>query len=257
MTRHGSAVVLILVASAAPAHAQFTWVDKLFANTSDIGFYIGTGNVMPASSEIQANRFGVSSFGVELLFSLGQVTRPKKDARDTTVLQLREVKVVRGRSGPDTTYTYVPESKAAEREALWSFEFAFGYGQIAGIQLEDESLDMHVTLRELPSVTFYALHERSGAYLGVRSGLIETHALQIYDAEGDTYSGKAQAFQVGGAVGYTHSLGEAFPFVEAAYMVRRLPSIEWKTTPLPPQLPRDLNLSGWQLQLGIQVPLKW
>jgi hypothetical protein len=39
-------------------------------------------------------------------------------------------------------------------------------------------------------------------------------------------------------------------------MHRDFPSIEWKTSQLPAAVPRELDLSGVQLLLGIQVPLR-
>lgn len=203
-----------------PAAAQLGLVEGLFRNVTDLGVYGGVGGLLPARDGLATGHWGLYTFGLELLFAVGPA------AAD---------------SAPPPT---------------WEVEVAVGYSQLAGLALDRPGLELVGALRELPSVSLYAAHTASGRYVGLRSGLLQTNALQVFTDEGDVIPGSAQSFQIGAVAGQFLDLGRVFPFVEAGWMLRHFPGIEWKTTSLPAGVPRRLTLSGWQVLTGVQVAVK-
>ena len=131
-------------------------------------------------------------------------------------------------------------------------------GRAVGVDFDLAAADIELTgaVRELPAVSFYATHNPSGAYFGVRSGLLQTSSLNVHLSDGTTVAGTAQTFQLGAAIGYGVDIGPMFPFVEAGYMLRHFPGLEWRAATIPPEVPRTLTLSGWQVLVGMQVGLK-
>ncbi|HSJ15984.1 MAG TPA: hypothetical protein VK939_16370 [Longimicrobiales bacterium] len=251
----GTCALMLLLP--APAAAQLGLVESLFRNVTDISFYGSRVGMMPRSETLRAGEHGVYGFGVELLFEVGSVSRAlPREPGDTATLRLVDVQVQRSGGRADTTYNYQPVAARARTEQLWSFELGVGYGQLTGFELRDSDAEIRGAVRELPAISFYASHEATGAYAGIRTGLLQTHALQVIEADGTVTSGNGQSFQLGAALGYAADVGGIFPFVELGWMLRHFPGIDWKTTALPPEVPRELRLSGWQLQAGIQVGLK-
>jgi hypothetical protein len=207
-----------------PLHAQLGLVEGLFRNVTDIGFYGGRGGFLPSSTSLETGAYGLYNFGVELLF---QVAAPE-----------------------------VPEDGEEATPEPFTFELAVGYGQIAGFHSADDAIDLRASVRELPAIAFYASHAASGLYAGMRTGLLQTNSLQAYTEDGRSFSGTAQSFQLGGAVGMAVPLSGTYAFVEGGWMLRHFPSIEWRTGELPAAVPRSLRLSGWQMLVGLQVPIR-
>jgi hypothetical protein len=256
--RAAALALVLLAVRVSPAAGQFGLVESLFERVTDISFYASRGELQPRSGEVRAEH-GLRGFGVELLFQVGAVTRPvaaDAGARDSVELEWKERRVTRRGEAADTVDTYqVEPAESPPEEELWTFELAIGYGQLSGFSLAEEALELHGSVRELPAVTIYAAHVASSAYLGLRTGLIETHALRLYGDEGTVMEGSGQAFQLGAALGWAPEVLGVFPFVEAAWMARSFPSLEWDTDALPAGAPRELRLSGWSLSAGLQVPL--
>lgn len=243
-----------------PGEAQFGLVESLFSRVTDISFYGARGDLAPRQEGLEA-KGGLQGFGVELLFQVGAVTRPAEPesaaVRDTVVLTWRERRVTRSGARADTVDTYdVGAARKPPEEELWTFELAIGYGQISGFSLEASGLDLRGSVRELPAVTLYASHVGTGAYLGLRTGLIETHALRLYESDGSLMEGSAQAFQLGGVAGLAFEVMGVYPFVEGAWMARSFPSVAWDSDALPAGTPRALRVSGWNISAGLQVPLQ-
>lgn len=254
----GAAVVALVapVAATSPAAAQFGLVESLFERVTDISFYASRGALAPRPAAVRAAH-GLKGFGVELLFQVGAATRRVAPPPDTLVLRLKERRVTHSGARADTVDTYdIAEPADTGLEEVWTFELALGYGQLTGFELADRTVELHGSVRELPAVTLYASHVASGAYAGVRTGLIQTHALRLYDADGASHQGSAEAFELGGALGWTRELAGVFPFLEAAWTARSFPSVEWDTDVLPAAAPRELRLSGWSVSAGVQVPLR-
>ena len=257
-------VLLLLLGAPSPAAAQLGAVEALANRVSDLGFYYGRGGTV--SADLEDDAFGITSFGVELLFEVARVpsasARSRRAAAGPTVRrELREVEVRRGSDGVvDTVYHYevVRSSPSyAEEDILWTMEVGIGYGQSQGIELRDPSLDLNTTIRTLPSITLYLSYEPLGTYLGVRTGFLRTHAMQVAGAGGSLYDGDAEAFMMGGLLGYAVGLGPAYLFAEAGYTARTFPSVEWAAPEgLPAGVPRELDVSGWGVTAGIQFPVR-
>jgi hypothetical protein len=159
--------------------------------------------------------------------------------------------------GIELGYNIVPS------DASWLFEGGIGYSQMGGFRLKRDDIDLRGTVRELPTVTFYALHNARVAglffpYLGVSSGFAKLQNAAIYNPDGDQYSVSAEAFTLGGSVGAAFGSRTISPFIEAGYRVRNFPSLEYKfgsSTRVPTTWPRGLNFSGWHLDVGVQAGL--
>jgi hypothetical protein len=104
----------------------------------------------------------------------------------------------------------------------------------------------------------YATYEKTGSiepYVGVHTGLLDLWHTQAYDAEGEQYSVSSEAFQAGVTTGAVfHGL-----WLEGSYRIRKFPSLEWALpgdrTALPPEFPRTLDLSGWNVRAGYQFSI--
>lgn len=258
-------VVLAAVLTATPAAAQFGPIETLARRVSDLGFYFSGGGIAGGSSALDNDAFGLTSFGVELLFEVAEI--PSADARRrqaeapaVTRHVLREMEVRRGEGGVDTIYHYdVVRSQPgpSPEDIEWTLEVGIGYGQVQGLELRDPSLDLNTTIRTLPSLTLYLSYEPWGTYLGMRTGFLRTHALQVVDDAGTIIDGDAEAFMMGGLAGYAFAFDPTYVFIEAGYTVRNFPSVQWSAPgALPPGVPRNLDASGWLVSAGIQFPIK-
>lgn len=245
----------------APVQAQLGLVEGLFRNVTDVAFYYARSEPLPDRDELETGDFGIYGFGVELLFGVGANTRRRViAAADPGAVRYvpRELRVERAGGDVDSVFVYdvVRPGATVQVDTLWLFELGIGYGQLAGFDLAAEGTSMSGAVRELPALSFYATHDPSGVYFGVRSGLLQTNALSVYLSDGTSVTGSAQTFQLGGVLGYGVDIGPMFPFVEAGYMLRHFPGLEWRSSTVPPEVPRTLTLSGWQVLVGVQVGLK-
>jgi len=271
MSRLGSLAVpawtlstlLALFALPAPVQGQFGLIEGFADRVSDLSFYASFGRLAGPSTALDRDAGGVLGFGLELLFDVAHVTRPDPTGEvDQATDSVRRVwtgmEVVRTEEGADTTLTYDVEplpKPPSPADTIWVLELGLGYGQLSGYELAAPGLDMNLSVRELPSVNFYASYEPWGNYFGVRSGFLRTHSLQVVDASGTRISGEADAFLVGAMTGYAVNLKDLWLFIEGGYTVRHFPSVDWADLDvLPPDLPRELNMSGWSLSTGVQFP---
>ena len=254
------ACVLFGTALPAPAAAQLGLVEGMFRNVTDVAFYFGRSGALPANDEIDMGDFGLYGFGVELLFGVGTDTRRRVVATPDAPIRYvpRELRVERSGGTTDSIFVYdvVRTSATVEIDTMWLFELGIGYGQLAGFDLAAEDAELTGAVRELPAVSFYATHNPSGSYFGIRSGLLQTSSLNVHLSDGTNIAGTAQTFQLGAVLGYGVDVGPMFPFVEVGYMLRHFPGLEWRSPTIPPEVPRTLTLSGWQVLLGMQVGLK-
>jgi hypothetical protein len=268
MTTRSPMVAATLVALLTPvaAAAQFGPIDTLARRVSDLGFFYSRGGVIGGSDALDDEALGLTSFGVELLFEVaeipsGEARRRQSEAEPVTRHVLREMEVRRTSDGAvDTIYHYdVVRVSPSLRpsDILWTLEVGIGYGQLQGLELRDSALELNATIRTLPSLTLYLSYEPWGTYLGMRTGFLRTHAMQVVDEAGTIFNGGAEAFMMGGLVGYAFSFDPTYLFVEAGYTVRTFPSVEWSAPgTLPDGVPRDLDVSGWMVAVGIQFPVK-
>lgn len=221
-------------------------------------------------------------FGILALFAMSLVVSAPLPAQDLSKM-FREIDRVSlfGRIGgfaPDDGYTATNDKSFSRfgnagmglelgynigpTDGAWIFEGGVGYSQTGGFRLERSDIDFRGTLRELPSVSFYAIRNVKvmGAvpYFGVTSGFIKLQNSSIYDASGAQYSVSADAFTLGSSVGLAFGGRMFSPYLEAGYRVRQFPSVEYKfgsSTTVPSTWPRSINLSGWNVEFGMQVGL--
>ena len=258
----------LALALPAPAEAQLGAIEAFARRVSDLSFYFTVGGVSGADSAVEQEPGGVRAFGVELLFEVAEITRPVKGASappraDSVRRVWTGMEVVHSEEGVDTVYTYEIERvppPAPPTEPVWVMEMGLGYGQLQGYELEDATLEMNVSLRELPSVSLYASYEPWGNYFGLRTGFMRAQALQVTNEEDASFSGDADAFLFGGLVGYAWALEDLWLFLETGYTLRIFPSVQWRAqspgTPLDPRLPRELDVSGWFVSTGLQFPFR-
>jgi hypothetical protein len=251
-------MVAVLAALPQAAAAQFGVYDALARRFSDVSFYANTGALAPQPDGIRSDR--MSAFGIEVLLEIGSVTRPTGPARapgDSVVLSWTEMRVTTGTDGTDTVYTYQVRGAPAVQPVapVWIFELGVGYGQLTGFASAAPDIDLRGAVRDLPTVSLYSVYVPSGSYFGVRSGFMRFQGLQAYDTDGRAFAGEAESFLAGVALGQSATALGITLFVEAGYALRPFPSIRWSGTPLPPQVPRGMNLHGWTLGGGIQFSL--
>ncbi len=254
--------VALLIASAAfcvpaPVSAQIGIFDALARRFSDVSFYMNTGGLAPTTPEVRADR--LSAFGIEVLVEIGGVNRPTGPAvrRDTAVLTWTGMQVVANAKGTDTIYTYTVKPGAVRQptEEIWSLELGLGYGQMSGFRSNVEGLEMKGSVRDLPTVSLYASYVPTGTYVGLRSGFMRLQSLQAFDDRGGTWSGEADSFSTGVAIGESIDVVNLSFFGEAGYSWRPFPSIRWTGGPLPANIPRELSLHSWTIGFGVQFSL--
>jgi len=243
------------------AEAQLGAIEALARRVSDVSFYVNTGDILPTSEILQTGSFGLAGYGLELLFSIGSVEKPIPGATpvkgDTVAVDWTQTTLTQHGDHTDTinVYEVKPVQRKAPSETIWLFEMGLGYGQVVGFSGSRENTDLRGTVRDLPSVSFYASYEPVGGYFGLRSGFMKMQGLQFYDETGATYSGNADSFLAAGLIGYAKEMLGFNLFLESGYSLRYFPSIVWSGGPLPASIPRELNLSGWFVGTGIQFQI--
>lgn len=248
---------LAVLAGPTGVAAQYGFLGSLGNRFSDLSFFANIGGLAPSTDEVRSD--GLRSFGMEILFTVGTVTRrtgPVPETRDSVRLVWREMRVERTAEGVDTVDIYDVErvSARAPTRDVWTFELGLGYGQVSGFQARAPGLDLKGSVRDLPSVSLYASYEGLGTYFGLRSGLMELSGLQLIDDEGAAWKGSGKSFLAGLVAGQAWSVADLNFFVEASYVVRDFPSVEWSGSP-PPETPRSMDLSGWSVGTGIQFAI--
>jgi hypothetical protein len=278
--KYATLIACLSSLTASRVTAQVALIEGALKNVESLGMYYLYGGFHPRSSVLTtgsprepANQTGYDGFGFELAISVGTLhgeerkcradELPKSTAatKDTLDRYTEEKRV----SGALTvtqvvkTRDILPPLMCKDRNA--SFQVAIGYSQIGGFAAQDTTFELKMALRELPSVAFYATYHPDNAisqYLGVRAGIVNLHSARAYDSTERVYTGGGSTFQAGIAAGLVATLGGVNIFVEPSYNIRKINSVEW--TPIenkvPSRFPRELNFSGWQIALGIEVSIK-
>ena len=213
------------VLAPSPAAAQLGLVESLFRNVTDVAFYTARSGALPDNDDIETGDFGLYGFGVELLFGVGTDTRRRVVSPPATPHRYvpRELRVTHTDGAVDSVFVYeiVPVAATVEVDTIWLFELGIGYGQLAGFDLAADDIELTGAVRELPAVSFYATHNPSGAYFGVRSGLLQTSSLNVHLGDGTAVAGTAQTFQLGAAIGYGVDVRHATRAARSAGEARR------------------------------------
>jgi hypothetical protein len=239
----------------APAAGQYGFLGSLANRFSDLSFFANSGGLLPDHDAVRADR--LRTFGLEILFEIGGTTRvtgPAPVPTDSVRIVWREMRVERTAEGIDTVniYDVEPVTTRAPTVDVWTFEIGLGYGQTSGFDAREPTIEMKGSIRDLPAVSLYASYDAYGTYFGLRSGLMELSGLQVIDEGGTAYKGSGKSFMAGLLVGQAWSVAGLNLFVEASYLVRDFPSVEWASSTPPPGTPRSMDLSGWSLGGGVQ-----
>lgn len=247
-------VVVMTCILPAGLSAQYSFLGALANRFSDLSFFANIGGLAPQTDQVRADQ--LSHFGLEILFSVGAVSRasgPTRTPADSVRLVWREMRVEHTAEGVDTINFYDVErtSSVTPREDIWLFEMGLGYGQLTGFEARAPSIQMKGAVRDLPSVSLYANYEPLGSYFGLRSGLMELTGLQVVTEEGASFRGTGKSFLAGALVGHALEVAGFNLFFEASYMLRDFPSVEWGGTP-PLGTPFEMDLSGWSFGTGVQ-----
>ena len=251
-----------------PARAQIG-IEDLLESVTDIAVSVTCWNTRSESLRRSDCPGDKNGYGVEVLWSLKTVPLGRQPAVDTTwVPSGKTVTIRQGR--PDTVTTLAMEESEPEVPGYrLLIELGLGYSQFSGFTSSDERFDLRGTIREQPSIAFYASLEGPGIfqyvspYLGVRSGLITLSDVQVFTppsgAETTSYRGSAEVFQVGGALGISEGTDVASLLLESQLNLRRFPSVDWTAGAggtIPGYLPRSLDFTGPSVSLGVQLHLR-
>ncbi len=275
-------VVALVLAVAIPydaAGAQFDILERAVSKVEGVSlFYLygalgSSANGLTTSGPGETRRTGLEGFGVELSISLGAIPgsrvpsaaeceREKRELGDLDTLEVySETRTVDDRRTTTTVVRTEPRKTFCKAPNLATLQLALGYSQLRGFGATDPTIDIRGSIAESPAVALYAAFLPDAIvspYVGLRAGRTEMHALRGYDANATIYDGTATALQAGIAVGISATFMQVFELVvEPSYVVRNFASVEWRTVSgssegmLPPQLPRGLDMSGWQIAIGI------
>jgi hypothetical protein len=258
--------VFLLVAP--PVQAQGGIIERLLGRMSNVNAFVLRGGLAPEGRDVGGTRsFGLRGFGIEFAIGIGTVERgrPTRGTR----LEPREVHVTTAGEGQDTTtiYDWIETSDYSDVSTLALFDIGVGYSQQWGFTSLRDDFSFTGSLRELPSLTFYVTlwPEREGVspYVGLRSGLVQLHEAHFQTPSPtnasvtDDYPLAAQAFQMGLVAGGVWDIQGVNVFSEISYNHRYFAGINMagKRETYPATLPRTLNLSGYQISLGLQYGL--
>ena len=264
----GAAAAVALASTPAPARAQIG-IEDLLESVTDIAVSVTCWNTRSESLRRSDCPGGKNGYGVEVLWALKTVPIGRQPAVDTTwVPSGKTVTIREGR--PDTVTTLTMEEGEPEVPGYrLLIELGLGYSQFSGFTSTDERFDLRGTIREQPSIAFYASLEGPGIfqhvnpYAGVRSGLIRLSDVQLFTPpsgeETTAYRGSAEVFQVGGSIGISAGTDVASVFLEAQLNLRRFTSVDWTGGAggtIPGYLPRGLDFTGPSVSLGVQLHIR-
>lgn len=263
-----SAAGASLVLRAAPAHAQIGFED-LLGSITDVDVSITCWSTRSESlRDANCPRRHVG-YGIEVLWALKTIPVGRQPHVDTTWVPSGKSVQAHG-SRADTTTTLKPQVEAPKRPGYHVLvELGLGYSQFSGFGSSNARFDLRGTVREQPSVAFYASAEGPGLldhvnpYLGLRSGLVKLTGVQAFvPPQGDSttaFTGTAEVFQVGLAAGVAFGSDEASLFVEGQLNLRRFGSVDWtggNGGTIPGFLPRSLDFTGPSVSIGAQIHVR-
>ena len=252
------ALVAVVLAALTPeaAHAQFDWVGGLISRMTDISIAQTVRDQTPTWDGSTIERASASrGMGIELLFELTPVTRPRSPSQPAPLAR----------------------DSVQPVDTLIVVEIGIGYFENP-FRIEAPDFSMRGALRDLPMVTAYAsincnlltyvpsgfsdCGRGSGRLLGLnlyaalRGGLVELQGTRAY-IDSDTpglvtaLAADGEAFRSGIAGGAVLSIGRLHLFGEAEWTRRRIPSVEWDGE-IDANLPRNLDFRDVLYVVGLQ-----
>lgn len=146
-----------------------------------------------------------------------------------------------------------------------TLEIGLGTGVLRGFRLADPTVDFYGSARSLPSVAVYATTDHVMGtsvvlpYAGMRVGFSQLWNARAYDLAGQAYSVSGEAFDFGlvGGLWLARTALRGL-YLEVALDHRRFDSLNWSfpgAPVLPPNWPRALDLSSFEVTLGWQFRL--
>lgn len=149
-------------------------------------------------------------------------------------------------------------------------ELGLGASYSRGLHSSASNMDLRGSVRSFPTFSVYGTREGLlgqdwiQPYLGASFGLAELWNAQAYDVGNYEYGVKSQTFEWGGTGGMYFDVPILDGlFAELSYRRRRFASIDYvfpahadKQDSLPTDWPRALDMSGFQVALGLQFDLK-
>lgn len=141
-------------------------------------------------------------------------------------------------------------------------ELALGTGYLRGFSAREPSIDLHGSIRSIPTLGVYASRLNAFGtgsvvpYAGINMGLVELWNVQAYDAEGREFAIKGTTYDMGGAAGVALDTGPLDGlFAEASYRHRNFTSVDYSGDRVPPRWPREIDLSAWFVTVGWQFDI--
>jgi hypothetical protein len=143
------------------------------------------------------------------------------------------------------------------------FELGLGASYLRGLTSNAPDLDLRGAVRSFPTFAAYVtgintpLSQYVEPYVGASFGISDLWNARAYDSTNTATPAKAQTFEFGGTVGgyVNYGLLDGL-FVELSYRYRRFDGIDWGRTAVPVDWPRQIDLSGWSVQIGWQFDMK-
>jgi hypothetical protein len=224
--------VLLVMTSGAPARGQVGAIEALLKRATGVDLYGEVGALTHSkalttsdywSRDLLGDKGGLRGTGLEFLFDMDEL--------------------------------------GVSREH-WSFEMGVGYDNLRGLTASEPSLDLHCSIRELPSLTVYGLMPYDlplglTPYVGISTGWVQLVNAQAYDSAGTIYSLDASTYELGLLGGFYEvvSKDRAWVFIEGSFRHRKFDSVKWSSPnqKLPNRWPRSLDADAALISAGLQV----
>lgn len=125
-----------------------------------------------------------------------------------------------------------------------------------------DTFDLRASIRSFPVLGAYVAWNKwdhFAPYVGGNFGFSDFWNAQVYNSKQQQLSVSAQTFNYGLLAGFSFDLGAiGAPFIEGGYHARRFASVRYgadKDT-IPRSWPREIDMTGWQVEIGWQFDLK-
>jgi hypothetical protein len=146
-------------------------------------------------------------------------------------------------------------------------ELGLGAAYLTGLTSESNGLEFNAGVRSFPTISAYLVglplwdQKVVEGYAGASIGVIELQNAQTYDEAGVERGVTGSTFEFGLIGGLYHGRGPFGVFAETSYRVRRFASLDYTLTEgdsgkVPGAFPRELDLSGFTVAIGVQFRLK-
>jgi hypothetical protein len=262
------------------AQAQGEIIGGLLGNATDINFY-GTWVSIPKGEFKPERNNRIAGVGFELAFDIpGSFGRKINAPRGAKTVhhgdcnaRFKKGFLEQDSACADTTYTLVKKTVANQtvyeyepkvedfdwrhHDAL--LELAVGFSQTGALVGRNSGTEMRASIREAPTVSVYGNFGGDhwyGAYVGARTGLVSLVGGRGYLPDGTAIKFEGSTFELGPVGGVDVSYLGLTAFVEYSYMWREVKSIEWGSEKPVGLVPRNANLNGSAIAVGVQFKFK-